>query len=101
MVRLDFQAESNTVSPADAKTTIGTNAAQQDWLVTIQPMEIRTFVIKVIFDQFHNRQGEKLIHYSLTNKYKYQTNCSFLSSGTFIYKVYNEFDGIKMELNNS
>ncbi len=50
MVRLDFQAESNTVSPADAKTTIGTNAAQQDWVITIQPMEIRTFVIKVIFD---------------------------------------------------
>ncbi len=50
MVRLDFQAESNTVSPTDAKMTNATNAAQQDWLVTIQPMEIRTFVMKVIFD---------------------------------------------------
>ncbi|MFN9999626.1 MAG: hypothetical protein ACK559_00720 [bacterium] len=50
MVRLDFQAESNTVSPTDAKTTNATKAAQQDWVINIQPMEIRTFVMKVIFD---------------------------------------------------
>ena len=50
MERLDFAAESNNISDAETKTTRGGNAAHDDWMVTIQPMEIRTFVMKVVFD---------------------------------------------------
>ena len=48
MDRLNFVAESNAIfPPADAKTT---ERASEDWVVSLKPMEIRTFVIKVVYN---------------------------------------------------
>ena len=49
MVRLEFQAESNLISEAKTTASEASAGEQQDWMVTLKPMEIRTFILKVVF----------------------------------------------------
>jgi hypothetical protein len=49
MVRLDFQAESNTLSRPEGRTTTSAHAADQVWVVSLKPMEIKTFIVKIVF----------------------------------------------------
>jgi hypothetical protein len=53
MERMRFAAETNALPRAEAKTSGRAGApptADQAWIVSLRPMEIRTFIMKVVYN---------------------------------------------------